>query len=129
MPLTFHTGAAVVTSITFFYAAFALLGGVIGARLVQARMSAGVYSAGAGFLASVATQLNGGSEGAAFVVFLVAASLMGLIFKLRPIQIAAILVAVILVSIAGGFLMSFAVGFERGFDDAFLKALNHSVKP
>ncbi len=119
--MTFNAGAAVVTSITFFYAAFALLGGFIGARLVRARMSAGVYSAGAGFLASVATQLNGGSEGAAFLTFLVAASLMGLLFKLRPLQIAGILAAVIVVSVVGGFLI--------GFEDGFLKALNHSVKP
>jgi len=115
----------VVTSITFFYAAFALLGGVIGARLVQARMSAGVYSAGAGFLASVATQLNGGSEAAAFATFLLAASLMGLLFKLRPLQIAGILAAVIVVSVVGSFMISFALGFENGF----LKALNHSLKP
>lgn len=113
-----------ITSLTFIYAALALIGGFVGARLVQARPSAGVYAAGAGFLASVFAQLNGAAEVPAFLAFLVACVIVASLFRLRALQIGGIVVAVVVVSLTGNFLIAFAYGFE----DGFLKALNHSAK-
>lgn len=113
-----------ITFVTFLYAALALLGGFIGARLMKAKPSAGVYPAGAGFLASVAAQMNGAAEAPAFLAFLVVTVILASLFRLRPLQIAGLVVAVVVVSIAGNFLIAFVYGFEH----SFMAALNHSAK-
>lgn len=114
-----------ITTLTFLYMALALLGGFIGARLVKAKPSAGVYSAGAGFLACVAAQLNGATAVIALLTFMIVALGAGLLFKLRPLQIAGIIAAAIVVSVAGSFLIHFSIGFEEGF----MKAFTHAAKP
>ncbi|HWJ72468.1 MAG TPA: hypothetical protein VNX29_04805 [Kaistia sp.] len=112
-----------ISMFTVFYAVLALCGGALGAYLTKAPLGVGLIAAAAGFIASCVAQLAGSTVLIAFAAFVVVTVAVALVLKLRPAQIGAIIVAMVVVSMAG----QFAIGFVGGFDAAFSKAFNHAL--
>lgn len=103
-----------ISELTVIYAALALMGGGLGARLCAARVSSGLFAAGAGFIASCAAQLAGLAGPIDFAAFVIVAGGLGYALKLRPLQILAVVAGAILASFIGGFLIGLGISLERG---------------
>ncbi|WP_127089624.1 hypothetical protein [Aquabacter cavernae] len=107
---------------TIIYAALALAGGWLGASLSKASVQSGVIASGAGFIASCVAQLAGAQIAGAVAAFAIVLVVVSAIVRLKPAQIAAVLVATFIVSGAGAFIVGFIGGFERGFSHAWTHA-------
>ncbi|WP_454917388.1 hypothetical protein [Xanthobacter sediminis] len=98
--------------LTIIYAAFALIGGAVGARISGARIWSGLVAAGVGFVGSVIADLFALPGLASFLVFVVVAAAVAFALKLSPRQIIAVVVGTVVVSFIGGFLIGLGSGIE-----------------
>lgn len=99
--------------LTIVYAAFALVGGAIGARISGARLWSGLVAAGAGFAGSVIADVFALPGLLSFLVFAVVAAAVAFALKLSPRQIIAVVVGAVVASFIGGFLIGIGMGLEN----------------